>query len=77
MRERSTDKNIKENIFILKVFTLWKSQIAQIQETAGIEKKKKYSKVTKAAVGLFRVENEQFPLALVTSARVILYQQQV
>lgn len=40
-------------------------------------KKKKYSKVTKATVGLFRVENEQFPLALVTSARVILYQQQV
>lgn len=40
MRERSTDKNIKENIFILKVFTLRKSQIAQIQETAGIEKKK-------------------------------------
>lgn len=76
MRERSTDKNIKENIFILKVFTLRKSHIAQIQETAGIEKKK-YSKVTKATVGLFRVENEQFPLALVTSARVILYQQQV
>lgn len=75
MKDRSTDKNIKKNIFILKVFTLWKSQIAQIQETAGIEKK--YSKVTKATVGLLRVENEQFPLALVTSARVILYQQQV